>query len=216
MITFSTARPVVVLSAALLSFACASNKDNSRSDTASMGSMSDSAGGAMAGGQDMGGMQHDSGGGMSGMSNMTGNADQDFLRMMSDHHKGMIEMAHEVKDHKSSTVIDIATKLDTKQDKELDQIVTMLERDFKDQYSPKVMPDNKQMADELTTKTGADFDKAFLEHTIMHHQQAIKMVDAYLPKAKNATVKQMAEKIKADQTREISELQQRVTRISKS
>ena len=125
-------------------------------------------------------------------------------------------MAHEVRDHKSSTVIDIATKLDTKQDKELDQIVTMLERDFKDQYSPKTTPDNKRMADELTTKTGADFDKAFLEHIIMHHQQAIKMVDEYLPKAKNATVKQMAETIKADQTREISELRQRVTRISKS
>lgn len=167
----------------------------------------------MAGGQGMTGMQHDSSGRMSGMSNMTGNADQDFLRMMADHHKAMIEMAHEVKDQKSSTVTDIAGKIDTKQDKELDQIVTMLERDFKDQYSPKVMSDSKRMADELKTRTGAGFDRAFLEHTIMHHQQAIKMVDAYLPKAKNATVKQMAETIKADQMREISELQKRSAKI---
>lgn len=213
MTTFSTARPLLVLSAAMLSFACASNKDNSRSDTAAMGGTMDSAGGAMAGGGGMAGMQHDSSGGMSGMSNMTGNADQDFLRMMGDHHKAMIEMAHDAKDHKPSTVTDIATTIDTKQDKELDQIVTMLERDFKDQYSPKVMPDSKRMADELKAKTGADFDKAFLEHTIMHHQQAIKMVDAYLPKATNATVKQMAEKIKSDQTREITELQQRAAKI---
>jgi uncharacterized protein (DUF305 family) len=32
--------------------------------------------------------------GMGGMAGMTGNADQDFLRMMSDHHKGLVAMAH--------------------------------------------------------------------------------------------------------------------------
>ena len=36
--------------------------------------------------------------GMQGMANMTGDPDRDFLRMMSDHHRGMIEMAHQAKD----------------------------------------------------------------------------------------------------------------------
>ena len=167
----------------------------------------------MASSQGMSGMQHDSMGGMSGMSNMTGNPDQDFLRMMSDHHKGLILMAHDVKDRKGSSVTDVATKLDSKQDKELDQMTTMLERDYKDPYSPKVMPDNQRMADSLKAKTGADYDRTFLQNTIMHHQQAIKMINDYLPQGKDSTVKQMAEKMKTDQTREIGELQQRVDKI---
>ena len=213
MIRPSSIRALTLLSVAMLCAACASNKDNSQADTASAGRATDSASGAMGGSQGMTGMQHDSTAATSGMSAMSGNADQDFLRMMSDHHKGLIEMAHGVKDHKSSGVTDVATKLDTKQDKELDQMVTTLERDFKDQYSPKVMPDNQRMNDELKAKTGADFDRTFLQNTIMHHQQAIKMVDEYLPKSKNAAVKQMAEKMKSDQTREITELQQRVAKI---
>ena len=211
--TFSrSSRPLALLSATLLAVACAGSKD-SAADSASANRGADSAGGAVASNQGMSGMQHDSMGGMSGMSNMTGNADQDFLRMMSDHHKGMILMAHDAKDRKGSGVASVATMLDTKQDKELDQMVTTLERDFKDPYSPKVMPDNQRMADDLKAKTGTHYDRAFLEHTIMHHQQAIKMIDDYLPQGKNATIKQMAEKMKADQAREIGELQQRVDKM---
>ena len=158
---------------------------------------------------------HDTMAGMQGMSNMqgmsmTGDADRDFLRMMSDHHKGMILMAHMTKDRKPAgrSAAD-AAKLDTKQDKELDQMQTMLEKDFKDPYAPKVMPDNQAMADELKGKSGADYDRTFYQNVVKHHQQAIKMIDDYLPKAKSATIKQMAEKMKADQTKEIAEFQQK-------
>ena len=212
----SPTRAFAVTSATVLLFACAGNKDADRSDSVSaMGTM-DSASGAMASGPGMGGMKHDSAGGMAGMagmSNMTGNADQDFLRMMSDHHKAMIEMAHGAAERKGSGVKEIAARIDTKQDKELDQMVTMLERDFKDQYDPKVMPDDKKMADDLNAKTGKAFDRAFLEHTVMHHQMAIRMVDDYLPKLKNAQIKQMAEKIKADQAKEITEFKAKADKM---
>lgn len=44
----------------------------------------------------MAGMNHDSVGGMNrgGMANMTGDPDRDFFRMMTDHHKGLVAMAH--------------------------------------------------------------------------------------------------------------------------
>lgn len=146
---------------------------------------------------------------MAGMQ-MTGDPDHDFLRMMSDHHKGMIAMAHMTKEQKPApgSAAD-ATKLDTKQDAELDKMMTMLEKEFKDPYSPKVMPDNQAMVDQLRGKTGADYDRTFYQNVVMHHQQAIKMIDDYLPKAKSATLKQMAEKMKADQTKEIAEFQKK-------
>lgn len=167
--------------------------------------MSGMAGDSMAG-HDMSGMQ--------GMANMTGNADQDFLRMMSDHHKGLILMAHMTKDRKpAGTAAADATKLDAAQDKELEHMVTMLEKDFKDPYAPKVMPQHQAMADALKAKSGKDYDRTFYQNIIQHHQEALKMVDAYLPRAKNAMLKQMAEKMKADQTKEIADFQAKVTRL---
>jgi len=145
---------------------------------------------------------------------MTGNADQDFLRMMTDHHKGLIVMANMTKDRKDGgTAVADATKLDVAQDAELDHMVTMLEKDFKDSYSPKVSPAHQAMADALKSKTGKEYDRTFYRNIIQHHQEAIKMVDGYLPNAKNAMLKQMAEKMKADQTKEIADFQKKVTAL---
>lgn len=151
--------------------------------------------------------------GMGGMA-MTGDADRDFLRMMSDHHKGMILMAHATMERKEGGLaIADANKLVAKQDAELDKMMTMLEKSYKDPYAAKVMPDNQAMADDLKTKTGTEYDRAFYQNVIKHHGEAIKMVDAYLPNAKSAAVKKMAEKIKADQTKEIAEFQKKLAAL---
>ena len=162
----------------------------------------------------MSGMKKDQGmKGMDGMA-MTGDADRDFLRMMSDHHKGMILMAHMTTERKEGgPAVADAKKLDAKQDAELDKMMTMLEKTYKDPYAAKVMPDNQAMADELKGKTGTEYERAFYQNVVKHHGEAIKMVDAYLPNAKSAVVKQMAEKIKVDQTKEIAEFQKKLDAI---
>jgi uncharacterized protein (DUF305 family) len=150
-----------------------------------------------------------------GMGNMamTGNPDQDFLRMMSDHHKGLIAMVHLTVESKDKiTTKPIAARLDKAQDAELDKMVTMLEKDFKDPYAPKMMPDNQAMLDELKGKTGAEFDKTFLTNIIKHHEGALKMIDEYLPKAKSPAIKAMAEKMKAVQSKEIAEFQAKLAK----
>lgn len=155
----------------------------------------------------MGGMQT---GGMA----MTGDADHDFLRMMSDHHKGLIAMVHPTLDKKENLAVKgDAAKMDKKQDAELEKMVTMLDQQYKDAYTPMVMPDNQRIVDELNGKSGADYSRTFLKNVIAHHQQAIKMIDDYLPKAKNAQIKSMAEKMKTDQAKEITELQRKLSAI---
>lgn len=152
--------------------------------------------------------------GMSGMANMTGDPDRDFLRMMSDHHKGLIAMVHPTLDKKENLAVKgDAAKMDKAQDAELDKMITLLDQQYKDAYTPSVMPDNQRMADELNGKSGADYSRTFLKNVIAHHQQAIKMVDDYLPKAKNPQVKAMAEKMKSDQTKEIAALQRKLNAI---
>ena len=192
-----------------LSVAACSTSEKAADTTASApmaAAPADSTAGAPAGGS-MAGMDH-------GSMAMTGDADHDFLRMMSDHHKGLIRMAHMTKDRKDvgSAAAD-ATKLDAAQDKELEHMTTMLEKDFKDPYAPKVMPAHQAMADELKAKTGKEYDRTFYENVIKHHQEAIKMVDEYVPKAKNAMLKQMAEKMKTDQAREIAEFEKKVAKL---
>ena len=196
-------RPAVALVAALVLTACGdkSAKDTP-SDSAAMSATAKPADTAMAG---MSGMDHNS------MGAMTGNADQDFLRMMSDHHKGLIEIAHAAKDSKvpSEGVRADARKLDATQDAEIDSMVTMLETTFKDPYQPKVTPDNKTMADMLAAQSGASYGRTFYETIIKHHQQAVAMVDEFLPKLTRPELKAMAARMKADQTREIAEFQRK-------
>ena len=197
----STLKSVAAIVAVTIAAACAKSGDKADSDA------KDSA--AAVGAPMDTGMS-----GMSGMAGMTGNADQDFLRMMTDHHKGLIVMADMTKDRKEGgTAVADATKLDAAQDMELDHMVTMLEKDFKDSYSPKVSPAHQAMADALKSKTGKEYDRTFYRNIIQHHQEAIKMVDGYLPNAKNAMLKQMAEKMKADQTKEIADFQKKVTAL---
>ena len=171
-------------------------------------------GSAMSASDSMSGMKNGQGmKGMGGMA-MTGDADRDFLRMMSDHHKGMILMAHMTKERKDGGPASAdARKLDAKQDAELDTMMTMLEKTYKDPYAAKVMPEHQAMADELKGKTGTEYERAFYQNVIKHHGEAVKMVDAYLPNAKSAAVKQMAMKIKADQTKEIAEFQKKLAAI---
>ena len=154
------------------------------------------------------------GGPMSGMTNMTGDADHDFLRQMSDHHKGLISLAHMTKERSDvGTAKADATKMDAAQDKELDHMVTMLEKDFKDPYAPKVMPEHQAMADELKPKSGKDYERTFYQDVIKHHQEAVTMIDDYLPKAKSAMLKQMATDMKAAQTKEIAEFKGKVAKL---
>ncbi len=142
--------------------------------------------------------------GMRGMEN-AGNPDQQFLRMMSSHHKGILLMAHDAIGRNGVTVKAEAQKIDKAQDVELSRMVSMLKTDFKDDYTPKVMPEHQAMADALKQKSGAAYDTTFRENVIKHHQEALQMIDRFLPQFTRPDLKQMAEKMKADQTREIAQ-----------
>lgn len=142
---------------------------------------------------------------MSGMAGMTGNADHDFLRMMSDHHEGLLVMTAMVKDRAKSAASADARRMETAQRAERDHMLMMLKQDFKDStYAPKALPQHSAMSDSLRARSGVEFDRAFYQNVIAHHREALRMVDEYLPKAQNAMLKSMAEKMKVDQAKEIA------------
>lgn len=153
--------------------------------------------------------------GMAGMSHddmaMTGDPDRDFLRMMSDHHAGIIAMAHPTMESKQNLSVKAdARKIDRAQDQEIKQMTMMLQSDYQDSYTPKVTLDNQRMVDELLTKSGTEYDRTFLQSVIKHHEQALVMIDGYLPKSTKPVVRAMAEQMKSAQAKEIAEFNKKL------
>ena len=148
--------------------------------------------------------------GMTGMR-MTGDPNHDFLRMMSDHHKGLIALAHETMEAPRGTAQSRAdaTRLDAKEDEELKQMVTLLDKDYKDPYEPKVLPAHQAMLDTLLTQSGAAYAATFYRDVVAHHREALATIDEYLSKAKHPSLKAMAEQMKHDRTREIVEFERK-------
>ncbi len=217
-VRFSGARAaalLVALGALAVSTACSGKSDQASSgDTSAAQAASAPMPAAAGAAEGMAGMDHSTMGNMGSMTPMggaTGDPDRNFLRMMSEHHRGMIAMAHltiEQKKGSAATQAD-AEMLDTKQDAELDSMVTTLEQQFKDAYDPKIMPDNQKMVDELKALSGAAYDRLFYQHVVHHHQQATQMIDQQVAMLKDPKIKAMAERMKRDQTREIEEFQRK-------
>jgi uncharacterized protein (DUF305 family) len=133
-------------------------------------------------------------------------ADQEFLRMMSDHHTGMVLMAHEVIERKEKLASKAdARKFDQEQDDELDRMRSAL-KGMNDSYKPTATSEAKEMAASLSKLSGKEFDRTFWENTIKHHQMAIDMIDKYLPNLTHPDVKTMAERMRAAQMQEIDKM----------
>jgi uncharacterized protein (DUF305 family) len=63
------------------------------------------------------------------------------------------------------------------------------------------------MMQELMGKSGDEFDRAFIDEMVVHHQGAVMMAQAALQSAKHEEIKQLARDIITAQTREIDLMQ---------
>ncbi len=64
------------------------------------------------------------------------------------------------------------------------------------------------MTEQLKNKSGDDFDKAFVEMMISHHEGAVDMAELIPSRAKHDEVKKLGEAIIAAQTKEIADMKQ--------
>jgi len=65
-----------------------------------------------------------------------------------------------------------------------------------------------EMAEQLKNKSGDDFDKAFVEMMISHHEGAVDMAELIPTRAKHDEVKHLGKAIIAAQTKEIADMKQ--------
>jgi len=152
--------------------------------------------------------------GMAGMdhSNMAGmnrglakDGDQEFLRMMVDHHEGLIVMMDEGMEKAASAGARAdAKKLHDKQHAERDRMVAMLKSAYSDSIMPMAMPSATAMSDTLGQKSGAEYDRTMYRFIVAHHREALAMIDRMKPGMARADVKAMADRMRADQAKEIA------------
>jgi uncharacterized protein (DUF305 family) len=65
-----------------------------------------------------------------------------------------------------------------------------------------------EMTNQLKNLSGDDFDKAFIEMMISHHQGAIDMAELISERAKHEEIKKLGDAIISAQTKEINEMEQ--------
>ncbi|MEN9644042.1 MAG: hypothetical protein RL238_711 [Actinomycetota bacterium] len=141
-------------------------------------------------------------------------ADVEFAQGMIPHHEQAIEMADMALDPNvgaSADVVTLATAIQAGQDPEI-----TLMRGWLDAWGQPAMEDmeghdmssmvgmmSAEDMDELGTLTGVEFDKAWLEMMIAHHEGAITMAEDVKANGKNADVATLADAVIAAQTTEI-------------
>lgn len=141
-------------------------------------------------------------------------ADVEFAQGMIPHHEQAIEMADMALDPNvgaSPDVVTLAEAIQAGQDPEIELMrgwltawdqPAMEEMEGHDMSSMVGMMSAEDM-DELGTLTGAEFDKAWLEMMIAHHEGAVQMAETVKADGKNADVAALADQVIAAQTAEI-------------
>lgn len=137
-------------------------------------------------------------------------ADQEFLQMNSDHHLALIRLSQdEAKRDPSSEAARKAQEIARKQQEELDRMTGMLQRDFGIRYEPSVPVKWQQKEQQFDKSDGPDLGRRYYRLVIQHHQQGVRMVERELPRLQNPDLRQMAERMRSEQERQIRELEQK-------
>lgn len=155
-----------------------------------------------------------------GGSTLANNIDRHFIEQMIPHHESAIEMSKLAQERsKRSEVLTLASAIIKSQSGE----ITQMQSWYKNWYGSDVPVDTSlgmgmgrgmmhggmmggQTADIEILKNTPDFDTAFLEEMIPHHQMAVMMAQMLLSGTNRSEMKQLAQNIIDAQEAEIEQM----------
>lgn len=152
-----------------------------------------------------------------GSSSSDSDADIMFARMMIPHHEQAIELADlalKPAAAASDAVRNLATRIKANQDPEIEFMTSWLADGGHSLTADDGMDHSSMMSgmlsledlDALRTMTGTDFDRAWIEAMIAHHEGAITMAQAVLDDGSDSDIATLATTIIETQTSEIETL----------
>lgn len=142
---------------------------------------------------------------------MTNDPDHDFASMMKMHHQSAVEMAqHELQNGQDTMIKRMAQTMITKQNQEIKEFDKFLSAhkaaaNNEDASKDLMKAMHKHMDPAEPLNNNADHD--FVAMMITHHKSAVEMSESILKTGKEQNIKTMANKIIADQKKEIDQLQ---------
>lgn len=196
-------RAALAATLAVLSMvACSGNASDSAADSAAGTTAAAAPAAGDIGAAAHAGMDH---------SAMTRTAPRDtnqaFLRMMSDHHQGLLVMVDSASGKLSAAKAD-ADMMRQKQKSGQDHMMHLLATQYSDSIMPMVMPSNQAMIEAVARAAAGDADPVFYQQVIAHHREGIMMIDKQLPHL-TGEPKQMATTMREEQQREIAEFERK-------
>lgn len=142
--------------------------------------------------------------------------DRNFIANMIAHHQGAIDMSKMAQaSAKHQELKDMAMSIIAAQEKEKADLLAWQKAwgfpststdDMEDHSAMGMMDSMATMASSLEGKSGDDFDKAFLEQMIIHHEGAIDMAGPGQTNAQRVELKNMTRQIVESQTKEIIQM----------
>ncbi|MEQ7845742.1 DUF305 domain-containing protein [Nocardioides kribbensis] len=146
-------------------------------------------------------------------------ADVTFAQQMIPHHEQAVEMATMAQERAASPEVkELADTIEAAQGPEIETLTGWLEdwgQEVSSEDSMGGMDHSGGMSGMMTDEdmeglgaaTGAEFDQMFLEMMIEHHTGAIEMAQTEQEDGENPDAVALAEKIEADQTAEIAQME---------
>ena len=135
--------------------------------------------------------------------------DRRFLRMMSDHHEGLVQMGRQAAQRaQAPQVRAFAQRVAEEQAREQQEILRMLREHYGETHQPMVMPENRVQMEQLSQFQGAEYDREFLQLTIHHHNDGVMMIHLMRPAFARQDVRAMANRMEEQQMREVREMKQ--------
>ena len=132
-----------------------------------------------------------------------------FMTDMIDHHQMAIEMAEICVDQAVHEELRAMCRdIIAAQSQEIQRMQSWLQQWYGVSYQPTMKPGDEKMLERLASLSGAEFEIAFMEMMIKHHEKAIKEGEHCLDKAAHAELRQLCENIIATQSAEIAQLQE--------
>ncbi len=144
------------------------------------------------------------------MAAVGADASDTWVRKMIEHHRGAVEMSNIVlplaQDPMVRQMAQTTIDKQTKEIQELEQLVRQGAApapETANLYRQSEM----QMHERMMAATGATVDETWMRKMIEHHRGAIAMSDVVLTQNPPTPIRAMAQKIRADQTKEIAHLE---------
>lgn len=134
--------------------------------------------------------------------------DREFLRMMSNHHEGLVQMGRQAAQRaQDPQVRGLAQRLADEQAREQQEMLRILREHFRETHQPMVMPENRVQIEQLLRYQGAEYDREFLQLTIHHHNDGMMMIHLMRPRFAHQDVRAMANRMEEQQMREAREME---------